>query len=61
MSQKHESQKVEKFKNDMFGLIWPFPEYQMVSCHAAGRKEGQKERSTTRIWVFGLQTTCFTL
>ena len=44
MSQKHEGKRVEKCKNDMFGLIWPFPEYQWVARHAAGRKERQKER-----------------
>ena len=61
MSQKHESKRVEKCKNDMFGLIWPFPEYESVSCRAAGRKEGHKERSPDGIGEIGLQTTCFTM
>ena len=59
VSQKHESKRVEKCKNDMFGWIWPFPEYQSASCHAAGRKERQKECLPTGIGEFGLQTTCF--
>ena len=61
MSQKHENTKVEKYKNDMFGLILPFPEYQSVSCRAAGRKEEHKEHLPTGIWEIGLQTLCFTM
>jgi len=61
VSQKHESQRVEKCKNDMFGWIWPFPLLESVACHAAGRKEGQKERLPTGIGEIGLQTTCFTM